>query len=235
VCLRFAASYPVGDDRLCGVARRALVWVLVLALAGFVALALGYDDAPLATIDEEIATWAFEDMPTFLEWVARPLSWIGGVIGLVVVGVVAGALLVRERAWLDLGFFLAAFAGSQLVVQLLKVLVDRARPDLGSVVELPASAAFPSGHATAGVASLGALVVLVSERLPSRRARVWLWSLAVVLALAIGLSRIALGVHFATDVVAGWCLGLAWLAACLLVRDALRTRDMVAAPSGSTH
>jgi undecaprenyl-diphosphatase len=209
--------------------------VLVLAVAGFVALALVYDDEPLATIDDEIATWAFEDLPTSLEWVARLLSWIGGVIGLVVVGVVAGAVLVRERAWLDLGFFVAAFVGSQLVVLLLKALFDRARPDLGSVVELPSSAAFPSGHATAGVASLGALVVLVSERLPSRRSRVWLWSLAVVLGLSIGLSRIALGVHFATDVVAGWCLGLAWLAGCLLARDVLRERGMVASPSGSTH
>jgi undecaprenyl-diphosphatase len=66
--------------------------------------------------------------------------------------------------------------------------------------------------------------VLVSERLPSRRARVWLWSAVVVLGLAVGLSRIALDVHYVTDVLAGWCLGLAWLAACLLARDAIRAR-----------
>jgi membrane-associated phospholipid phosphatase len=202
---------------------RAHLVVLALALAGFVALALAYEHEPLASVDSEVAAWAAEDLPTALEWLARPLSWIGGWIGLTIVGVVAGVLLVRERAWVDLGFFLAASVGSQLVVALLKSVFDRERPGLGSVVELPASASFPSGHATAGIAGVGALVVLASERLPSRRARAWLWSLAGVVGLAIGLSRIALGVHFVTDVVAGWCLGLAWLAVCLLVRDAAST------------
>jgi undecaprenyl-diphosphatase len=89
-------------------------------------------------------------------------------------------------------------------------------------VALPDSAAFPSGHATAGVASLGAVAVLAAERLPSQRARALLWSTFVVLGAAVGVSRIVLNVHFVTDVLAGWSLGLAWLAACLLVRDAAR-------------
>jgi undecaprenyl-diphosphatase len=53
---------------------------------------------------------------------------------------------------------------------------------------------------------------------------VWLWSSAVVLGIAIGLSRIALNVHYVTDVLAGFSLGLAWFAACLLARDAVATR-----------
>ena len=162
------------------------------------------------------------ELPEPLAWLARPFSWLGGWIGLTLLGVAAAVLLLRERAWLDLAFFLAAFVGSQLAVSLLKAWFERPRPDVGSAVPLPESAAFPSGHATAGAASLGALAVLVGERLPSRRARVWLWSLVVVLGIAVGLSRIALNVHYVTDVLAGWCLGLAWLAACLLVRDAFR-------------
>ena len=128
-------------------------------------------------------------------------------------------MLVHERSWLDLAFFVTAFLGSQLVASLLKNGFDRARPDAGSAVPLPDSSSFPSGHATAGAASLGAVAVLLAERLPSRRARIWLWVVTVVLGVAVGLSRIALGVHYVTDVLAGWCLGLAWLAACLLVRD----------------
>jgi undecaprenyl-diphosphatase len=198
--------------------------LLVFAVAAFGLLAVTYDHEPVATVDHEIAEWIAESLPAWAETLARPLSWIGGWIGLTVLGLVTTALLLRERAWLDLAFFGVAFLGSQLVVMLLKEGFDRPRPELGSAVPLPSSSAFPSGHATAGVASLGALTVLAAERLPSRRARAWLWSLAIVMGLAIGLSRIALGVHYASDVLAGWCLGIAWLAGCLLVRDRLRTQ-----------
>ena len=66
------------------------------------------------------------------------------------------------------------------------------------------------------------MAVLVAERLPTRRARRVLWAVTVLAGVGVGLSRIALGVHYVTDVLAGWCLGLAWLAGGLLVRDALR-------------
>jgi undecaprenyl-diphosphatase len=71
----------------------------------------------------------------------------------------------------------------------------------------------------------GAAAVLAAERLPSRQARKWLWTTVVVVGLTVGLSRIVLNVHYVTDVLAGWCLGLAWLAACLLARDAIRNRQ----------
>jgi len=190
-----------------------------MSLVGFVLLAATYERDPLAAVDRETAEWVAGSMPSWAEWLARPPSWLGGWIGITAIGIALGVVLLRERAWVDLGFLLATFAGSQIVVTLLKAWFDRPRPDLGSVVALPSSASFPSGHATAGVASLGAAAVLVAERLPSRRARAWLWSVVVVAGVAVGLSRIALNVHYVTDVLAGWCLGLAWLAACLLVRS----------------
>ncbi len=201
---------------------RALFVVLAASLAGFAVLAVGYDHEPLATVDREVAQWVASDLPAWVEWLARPFSWLGGWIGLTVLGVAAAILLVRERAWLDLAFFVTAYLGSQLAVSLLKEWFDRPRPDVGSAVALPESAAFPSGHAASGAACLGALAVLAAERLPSRRARVWLWSGVGAAGVAVGLSRIALNVHFVTDVLAGWCFGLAWLSACLLLRDRLR-------------
>jgi undecaprenyl-diphosphatase len=200
----------------------ALSALVVVGLLAFAILALGYDDDPLDVVDRDVAEWVAADLPGWVEWLARPFSWLGGWVGLTALGAAAAVILVRERAWLDLAFFLTAFLGSQLVVSLLKEWFDRPRPAVGSAVPLPESAAFPSGHATAGVASLGALAVLAAERLPARRARTWLWSAVIVGGVAVGLSRIALDVHYVTDVVAGWCLGLAWLAACLLGRDLLR-------------
>jgi membrane-associated phospholipid phosphatase len=201
----------------------ALVTVMVVALGAFVALALGYEHDPLASLDAEVAQWMATDLPGWVERLARPFSWIGGWIGLTALGAAAGVVLSRERAWLDIALFLAAFVGTQLLVSLLKGLFDRARPGVGSVVPLPESAAFPSGHAAAGVASFGALAVLAAERMP-REVRLRFWLAVAALGVAVGLSRIALNVHFVTDVVAGWCIGLAWLAACLLLRDRLRSR-----------
>jgi undecaprenyl-diphosphatase len=198
-------------------------WLLGAAgTAGFVALALAYEREPLASLDAETSDSVVSSLPTALEWLARPPSWLGGWIGITAIGIVLGVVLVREQAWLDLGFLLATFGGIQIVVALLKDWFDRPRPDAAGAVELPSSAAFPSGHAAAGAACLGAAAVLVAERLPTRRARAWLYGILVVAGVAVGLSRIALNVHFVTDVLAGWCLGLAWLAVCLLVRERLR-------------
>jgi len=201
---------------------RVLLSLSLVGIVGFVVLAVGYDHDPLSSMDREVVEWVAAELPRAVEWAARPFSWLGGWIGLTALGIVAGVLLVRERAWLDLAFFLTAFLGAQLVVAILKNAFDRPRPSAGSAVPLPESFAFPSGHAAAGSAGLGALAVLIAERLPSLRDRVRLWVAVVVVGLAVGLSRIALNVHYVTDVLAGWCLGLAWLAACLLVRDRVR-------------
>ena len=205
--------------------RDAVLWSLVaIGVAGLVGLAFAHEHDPVETIDFETARWVARELPGAVEWTARPFSWLGGWIGLTALGVVTAGLLARERAWLDVAFFATAFLGSQLAVLLLKELIGRLRPEFGSAVPLPPSFAFPSGHAAAGAASLGALAVLLSERLPPGRPRTWLWATVVAIGIGVGLSRVALNVHFVSDVVAGWCLGLAWLAACLLGRDAMRGR-----------
>ncbi|HEU0246987.1 MAG TPA: phosphatase PAP2 family protein [Gaiellaceae bacterium] len=202
-----------------------MLWALLVAgVVGFVVFALTFERDPLAAIDREVAECVATSFPAWAEWLARPPSWLGGWIGITAIGIVLGVVLVRERAWVDFGFLLVTFLGSAIAVALLKAWFDRPRPELGSAVELPSSASFPSGHATAGAASLGAATVLVTERLDSPRARAWVWGAAIGSGLAVGLSRIVLNVHYVTDVLAGWCLGLAWLAACLLARDASRGR-----------
>jgi undecaprenyl-diphosphatase len=203
--------------------RRAL-WALLGGLAGFVVLAAAYDNDPVATIDRRVAERLADGLPGFVESVAIAVSWLGGTTGLIILGTLLTAMLVRERAWVDLAFLVAAFVGSQLAVAQLKEAFERPRPTYGSVVPLPESFAFPSGHAGGGVAAFGAAAVLVSERLDSTRARTAVWVTAGILAAASGLSRIALNVHYVSDVLAGWCFGLAWLAACILVRDVVRRR-----------
>jgi membrane-associated phospholipid phosphatase len=211
--------------------RRDGPWLalLLVSIVCFAALAVAYDGA-LGDVDAEVAEWLAASLPAPVEWAARPFSWLGGWAGLAALCLVATFVLVRRRAWLDAGFLLTVFVGSQLVVTILKNVFDRPRPDLAPAVPLPDSPGFPSGHAAAGLATVGALAVLADERLPSRRARAGLWAATGAVAVAIGLSRMALGVHFASDVLAGWLVGLAWLSCCLLVRERLRARTRVVQP-----
>lgn len=211
----------IGTARAAARRRVVIASVALAALTLFVLLAVAYEHDPLASWDDEVAVWIAGHLPLALEALARPFSWVGGWIGITLLTAGAAVVLLRGRAWLDLGFLLAAVVGSQVAVALLKTWFDRPRPAIDPVVDLPPSASFPSGHAASGSACLGAVAVLAVERLPTPRARRWLWTAAVIAGLGVGASRVALGVHYVTDVVAGWCLGLAWLALCLLVRDAL--------------
>jgi undecaprenyl-diphosphatase len=211
---------------------RRVAWALLAGgLAGILVLASTYDREPLASLDANAAMWVATELPHAFELLARPFSWLGGWIGLTILGVATALVLLRERAWTDMVFLAAALVGSNVAVLVLKSWFDRDRPDIAPSVPLPASSSVPSGHAASGVAGLGAIAILVAERLPSRRACVALWIVVVVCGLAVGVSRIALGVHFVTDVVAGWCFGgLAWLAACLLVRSHVAERVSTAEP-----
>ncbi len=210
--------------------RAWLAIVLAVSLAGFALLAVGYDQDPLATVDREVAEWVAVNMWAWAEWLARPFSWLGGWIGLtpIAVGLVLLLLLTRrsfEAAWAGL-----TIAGIQLVTALVKEAFDRPRPHEGSGVALPSSDSFPSGHASGAVVTFGVLAALGAERWP-RRAPL-LWALAALLSLAVGASRVVLNVHFVTDVVAGWCLGLAWLAGALLLREMWKRRSL--SPSASS-
>ena len=204
----------------------------------FVLLARAYVDGGLVvSFDDNVSRWVAENLPGSIESIARVVTWVGGVIGASVVTVVAVALLWRGSRRADALFVAAAFVGINVLVPILKAVYERARPDLATV-PLPHSYSFPSGHAATAVVLYGALGVLLAERASSRlRAAGWLAG-AVVLALAIGASRVLLNVHFVSDVAAGFAVGLAWLCCCLIVRDVLRGEqgergEASASPQGS--
>jgi undecaprenyl-diphosphatase len=199
-----------------------LVALLVTGLVGFALLGVLYDHDPLAAIDQEVAERVAAGMPTWVEWLGRPFSWAGGWIGLAPISVGLVLVLLATRRVLDALWVAVTLAGIHVVTPLLKEAFDRPRPDEGSAVPLPSSDSFPSGHASGAVVTFGVLATICVERWPER-ARV-LWSAAVALVVAIGVSRTVLNVHFVTDVLAGWYVGLACFAAALLVHELLRSR-----------
>lgn len=131
--------------------------------------------------------------------------------------VVAGLLLVRRRRWLALAWTLA-LVGNAVLNTTLKALFARARPLHDATLVYAQGFSFPSGHSSGAVVAYGMLAyVLLHSLPPTRAARAGLPVVlaATALAFAIGCSRIFIQVHFATDVLAGFASGTAWLTVCI--------------------
>lgn len=131
------------------------------------------------------------------------LSWAGGATGMIPLGLVAVALLaarhrVREAAWL-----FATVATGRLAVEAIKLAVVRPRPPIADRLEVVTSWSFPSSH------SAGTAMTCVALALLARRRRAW--GAAALATLTIGWTRVALAVHWPSDVLAGWGFGLAWV------------------------
>ena len=126
-----------------------------------------------------------------------------------VVGLTLG---VRRRSWAPLAFLAIAQLGSIVLYNAVKALVARPRPMIGPVVASATGYGFPSAHATQAIAVWAAVAVLAVRSLADQRARGAVAGAAAALIVLIGVSRLYLGVHWATDVVGGWTLGALWLA-----------------------
>jgi undecaprenyl-diphosphatase len=161
--------------------------------------------------------------PAWLEGTVRDVTALGStaVLLLIVAAVVIHFFLIgRARTAL---FTLCAVVSGQAVSSLLKLEVDRPRPELVSHLVTETSLSFPSGHAMLSAVTYLTLGALAARFLPGRVTRVYILALAVLVTLMVGVSRVYLGVHWPSDVLAGWCAGFAWamlwwLAARLLQR-----------------
>lgn len=194
--------------------RRAetLGWIAAsAALAVVTALAIAYHFEPVAGWDEDVAAWVARSMPAWLEDVSLVLSRFGGGWGMAVVAIAAAIALARRGRRSDGVLVAVACIGVQISTLVLKVGLDRPRPDLDPVIELPGTAAYPSGHASAALAVLVVVAFLFDGRVAIVA--------GAALALAIGASRVVLGVHWTSDVVGGWALGLAWVAGLVALRS----------------
>jgi undecaprenyl-diphosphatase len=203
------------------VSLRAPVALLAAGAAGFASLAvLQAEGGGAAALDARVAGWIAAEMPGWAEAAALPFTWLGSLAALAALCAAAAAVAPGGRRRLAAALLGAVLLADQLLVHALKGAFARPRPDAGSAIPLPGSPSFPSGHAANATAAFGALAVVVCLRRSSPRARGAALGAAAALALAVGASRVVLNVHYVTDVLAGFCLGLAVLAAALAVRPA---------------
>jgi membrane-associated phospholipid phosphatase len=159
-----------------------------------------------------------------------PLTWLAVVVTNGGSTVAMGGLAALVALWLlrssrtpDAVYVMAVAAGAALVFNGLKRILDRPRPPVVDQLVGVGNASLPSGHATMSAAVIGSMVVLAWS---GRRTatRVAILAAALIWVVAVGLTRIYLGVHWFSDVIAGWLVGGAWLAVCTVVLVAVRRR-----------
>ncbi len=169
-------------------------------------------EGPLTALDERWARWLHERVADGGSWetTLRAVSFTGKPVFLaVVVGVPVLWLLHRGARKLAL-FLVVVGIGGGLVDSAVKVAVGRPRPVFDEPIATAFGKSFPSGHSMSSLVCYGALLVVFLP-LVAPRARRWCVAVTALWVLAIGVSRLALGVHYVSDVLGGFVLGAAWL------------------------
>jgi undecaprenyl-diphosphatase len=204
----------------------AAVFLGLAALAGLWAAFTGVGPAQLdaAVLDESL-----ESRTGLLTAAAVVVTHLGSTAAMAVVAIVAGVRLWSTGRRTDAVFVIGAMAGAQLVFRGLKILLDRPRPPADGRLVHAASESLPSGHATTAVVVIGTLVVLAWPG-RSTAVRAAMVATATLWVGAVGLTRIYLGVHWFSDVIAGWLVGGAWLAICVAAWSWWRARVTMPAP-----
>jgi undecaprenyl-diphosphatase len=165
--------------------------------------------------------------PPELEEAMLDITALGGWPVLILVTVaVAGYLLLRRQRRATVFLFVAT-GGGFLVSSLLKALFARPRPDIVPHLTSVDSPSFPSGHSMLSAVVYLTLGVLLSRMVGDRAIKLYFLGVALGLTFLIGLSRIYAGVHYPSDVLAGWSAGLAWAVLCWLVAGYLQRHGRV--------
>lgn len=170
--------------------------------------------------------------PGWMEELMRDFTALGGVGVLTAITlIVVGFLALRQKrhaAWM----VVLSVAGGTLVSNLLKWGFSRPRPDLVPHATLVYTQSFPSGHAMLSAVVYLTLGALLARSQEDTHVKIYFLTVATVLTLIVGISRIYLGVHWPTDVLAGWALGAGWAFSCWLIMLWLQGTGKVEPPNG---
>lgn len=211
--------------------KRRSLYVLValtgLLVWGFASVADEVTEGETAAFDKAVTAFFrepghLEDPwgPIWLEEAVRDVTALGSVTILALVVIASVAYLAFAGKARSAAFVAASVIGGTLLSTALKAWFNRPRPDVEAVARV-FTASFPSGHATLSAVTYLTLGLLLAESARGPHLRAYLVGLGVTLALLVGLSRIYIGVHFPTDVLAGWCVGGAWALFCWAIYSLL--------------
>ena len=152
--------------------------------------------------------------PAWVQEAARDLTSLGSIIVLLIITLAVAGYLFLARQQASAWLVLIAVFGGIAVIELLKAVFARPRPDVVAHAARVFTASFPSGHASLSAITYLTIAAVLARSQLSLRISAYFIALAAFLTIVIGISRLYLGVHYPTDVLAGWCIGAAWAIAC---------------------
>jgi undecaprenyl-diphosphatase len=205
-------------------------------LWGFVEMAEVARDSAAHAFDTEILL-AFREAgkpddpvgPLWLEEAVRDITGLGSMVVLVLVTAAAAVYFLLIRKGREALLVLIAVVGGQILSSLLKLGIDRPRPDLVPHLADVQTLSFPSGHAMMSAVTYLTLGSMLAGIVPGRATKIYVLCVAVLITLMVGVSRIYLGVHWPSDVLAGWCAGFAWAMLCWLIARQFFRRNEIQA------
>lgn len=165
--------------------------------------------------------------PGWVEEMARDVTGLGGMTSLTFATLAVAGFFLLQRKWhLAVYVALAVMTGT-ILSSFLKAGFDRPRPDLVAHGQVVYTASFPSGHSMLSAVTFLTLGAILAGAQKDRAMRIYVLSLAAILTLAVGLSRVYLGVHWPTDVLGGWAAGTGWALLCWAVSRHLREHGQI--------
>lgn len=202
---------------------------LALTIWGFVTLAGAVTGEGTPGIDERLLTSLRSPNdssdpigPRWVEEMARDVTALGSVAVLSIITAVTFLFLLLRRQNRAAFFVLTAVTGGFVASTLLKEVFDRPRPDLVAHATDVFTTSFPSAHSMMSAVTYLTLAALLAQFQSSRRVHAFLIAVGVIFAGLVGVSRVYLGVHWPSDVLAGWAAGGAWALTCLLIARAMQ-------------
>jgi undecaprenyl-diphosphatase len=170
--------------------------------------------------------------PLWFEHAVRDITALGGTVVLALITIAVVGFLMIERKRRTIAFLLLAVLGGTLLTPLLKAGFDRPRPDFIPHGQFVDSGSFPSGHSMNAAIVYLVLGTILAQAHRSRSVKIYVISAAIVITALVGLSRIYLGVHYPTDVLAGWTLGAGWALLCWLLIEIMQKKKVVEGEAG---
>ena len=204
--------------------------IVTLGIMTFVEIADDMTEADGQAFDQMVLHWmqpvaGHPRGPWWLHEAAADITSLGGIAVLTLFAVVALGMLLILRKRLSAVLLVIGLAGGVSLSEGLKAMFERERPPAAFQAVETLNASFPSGHALLSTVFYLTVAVMMTRAFPKRRLKAYVLGVGMVFALMVGLTRVYLGAHWASDVMAGWCVGAAWAMALWLVSYAVERRQ----------